>query len=102
MAITRTFSAPTREATSETTCLTGIGPAALRISSSRLRRRQPDVDSGCVETISSSGSSIAIASLTAVSGSLSTTCPVAAIPASRKLVSVRSSRRPAAARRVLS
>ena len=45
------FLAPTRSATSETTCSTGIVPAALRISSSRFRRRQPDVASGCVETI---------------------------------------------------
>jgi hypothetical protein len=76
--------------------------AAFRISSSRFRRRQPDFDSGCVETMISSGSSIAIASLTAVSGSLSTTSPAAAIPASRNFASVRSSRRPADARRVLS
>ena len=62
----------------------------------------PDFASGCVETISSSGSSIAIASFTAVSGSLSTTCPKRGIPASRSCWSVLSSRRPAAARRVFS
>jgi hypothetical protein len=38
------FSAPVREATSETTWSTGIAPAALRISSSRLRRRQRPVE----------------------------------------------------------
>ena len=101
-ATTSTFSAPVRVATSETTCSTGIAPAALRISSSRLRRRQPDLSSGCVETTSSVGRSVAIASLTAVSGSLATTWPSAEMPASRSLASVRSSRRPADARRVFS
>ena len=101
-ATTSTFSAPVRAATSEVTCSTGRSPASFRISSTRSRRRHPDFDSGWVETISSSGSSSAIVSRTAVSGSLSTTFPRAGMPASRSFASVRSSRRPAAARLVSS
>ena len=75
-----------------------------RMSSTTLRRIQPERSAGCVETMISStgGSSCASASLTACTGPVSTTKPCAEIPASRSALSVFSSRRPAEARRVSS
>ena len=85
-------------------CSTGNPPAASRTRSITFRLSQPDRSAGCVETMISVslGSSIAIASRTASAGSASTTRPCAVMPASRRAASVRSSRRPAAARLVSS
>jgi hypothetical protein len=87
---------------STTTCSTGIGPAASRIWSTTCFRSQPDFSSGWVETtiLSGFGSSWASASLTVSTGDVSTTRPCAGMLASRSAASVRSRRRPAAARRV--
>ena len=80
----------------------GSPPAALRISSSSCAGASRSVASGCVETMSSSGASIASASLTASTGSVSTTSPSPRCRPRGSASSVRSSRRPAAARRVSS
>src|SRR5262245_47600344 len=103
-ATTRTFAGPPSACMSTTTWSTGSGSAALRIRSTTLRCNQPDRSSGCVETTTASigGSAWAIASRVALTGSVSTTNPLAGIPASRSSVSVRSRRRPADARRVSS
>jgi hypothetical protein len=67
-------------------------------------RIHPDFSRGCVETTIAvgGGSSWLRASRAASTGFASTTSPCAAIPSSRSLDRVRSSRRPADARRVSS
>ena len=65
---------------STTTCWNGRSPATRRICSTALRRSQPDFCCGCVETMTSSGSSWSIASRSAETGSDSTTTPVACTP----------------------
>ena len=79
-------------------------PALSRMRSTTFLRSQPDFCCGCVARMISStgGSSWASASRTAVTGSVSTTSPCAEMPSSRSIESVRSSRLPAAARRVSS
>ena len=74
------------------------------MSSTTLRRIQPERCSECVETMISSGggSSCSIASFAACTGLVSTTNPWARIPELRRSPSVFSSRRPAEARRVSS
>src|SRR5581483_12013221 len=64
-----------------------------RIWSTALRRSQPDFCCGCVETITSLGSSCSIASRTAATGSDSTTTPVAGTPSFRSSSRVLSRRR---------
>src|SRR6476619_3234717 len=101
-AITRTLALPERAVTSETTCWNGRSPAR-RLSWPRTFcfRSQPDFSSGCVETISSSMSSSASTSSTAATGPPSNTSPWAGIPAARSAATIRSTRRPAVARREL-
>ena len=101
---TRTFLTPVSAAMSTTTCSTGTLPALSRMRSTTFLRSQPDFCCGCVARMISStgGSSWASASRTAVTGSVSTTSPCAEMPSSRSIESVRSSRLPAAARRVSS
>ena len=78
----------------------GRSPASRFSSSTTFRRRsQPEVSSGCVETISSSICSCASTSSTAARGPPSKTSPCAGIPAARSSAIMRSSRRPADARR---
>src|SRR5438067_1284960 len=100
LATTSTFAGPCSLARSTTTCSNGRSPATRRIWSTALRRSQPDFCCGCVETITSSGSSCSIASRTAATGSDSTTTPVAGTLSLRSSSSVLSSRRRAAALRV--
>ena len=81
---------------------TGGRPRACGARRAGSVRSQPDFSSGCVETISSSIGSSARMSSTAGSGPPSKTSPCAGIPAARSAATVRSSRRPAAARREFS
>jgi len=100
-AMTSTFVSPSSVAS---TCFTGMPPAACSMSSTTLRRIQPERSAECVETTiwSTFGSSCASASLAACTGPVSTTNPCAERPACRSAFIVFSRRRPAAARRVSS